>query len=229
MTTGSSSRDNIGDDDPFRGVGIKYEEGSASAGPPPGESVPHFMSRTSWWIIPLLLIVVGAFLGWTDLSDGGAEPGLRVPALIVALLLFSQGLTDFKAGGKRSMLEEVRIEVGQELLATKQRLEACSSALEKTEVALAVARGERVSKEDAAITAKPSEPPERSWLPIPGSRSGQERAVMTSMLLMGLGVWLGIQLIVTTQPVSPYLTVLSLVGAFIVFYAGARSVMTESS
>jgi hypothetical protein len=227
MTTGSSTHDNAGGNDPFRGLGTVVEDGAAPTGPASGESVPHFLSRTGWWIIPLLLIVTGAALGWADMNAAGTDRNLRIPALIVALLLFSQGLADFKAGTKRSILEEVKAEVGQELLATEHELKTVKSELLKTKAELVTARGGQVSEEEAAAKTKPSDPPERAWLSLPGNRSLQERTVLTSMLLMGLGIWLGVELLTVSAPAN--LTVLSLVGVFLVFSAGARAVMNESS
>lgn len=228
MTTGSSAHDNTNGGDPFHGLGTVVEDDVAPSGPSSTESVPHFLSRTGWWIIPMLLIVTGAALGWADKNAAGTDNSLRVPALIVALLLFSQGLADFKGGAKRSILEEVKAEVGQDLLAAEQQLKAIKDDLLKTKAELVAARGGQVREEAAAAAVpKASGPPERAWLPIPGSRSVQERAVMTSVLLMGLGIWLGVQLLTVSAPAN--LTVLSLVGVFLVFSAGARAVITESS
>jgi uncharacterized small protein (DUF1192 family) len=227
MTTGSSANDNTDGGDPLLGLGTTVEDEVGPARSNQAESVPHFLSRTGWWLIPFLLIVTGAGLGWADKNAVDTDTSLRIPALIVALLLFSQGLVDFKSGAKRSILEEVKAEVGQELLATEQRLATVKDELSRAKAELVKSRGGRVSEEEAAAVTEASTAPERAWLSLPGNKSVQDRTVLTSLLLMGLGIWLGVQLLTVAAPAN--LTVLSLIGVFLVFSAGARAVMGESS
>ncbi len=51
-----------------------------------------------WWLVPFLLMALGAALGVQDIASPQASGWLRVPALIAALLLVAQGLLDYENG-----------------------------------------------------------------------------------------------------------------------------------
>jgi hypothetical protein len=56
--------------------------------------VERFWSRL-WWVLPALSVVLGALLGAVNLNSPEASGGLRVPALLAALILVAQGMLDF--------------------------------------------------------------------------------------------------------------------------------------
>jgi hypothetical protein len=47
------------------------------------------------WVLPVLLMALGVLLGLSDQSATGTSGGLRVPALVAALLLVAQGFDVF--------------------------------------------------------------------------------------------------------------------------------------
>jgi len=47
------------------------------------------------WVVPVLLMALGVLLGLSDQSATGTSGGLRVPALVAALLLVAQGFDMF--------------------------------------------------------------------------------------------------------------------------------------
>jgi hypothetical protein len=191
---------------------------------PQEESLQHFLSRTLWWFMPVLLVIIGAMLGWADKNASGTDIGLRFPALIAALLLFSQGLSDLRAGRKRSVIGEVRLEVGAELKRTEVELA-------QTKIELKEAREDlrRVQMETTGtVPEEPAQPtePERARLSLPSNLQVQNPMLPFSLALMLLGLWLGVKLL--TVPAPPNLTVLSLIGVFLVFSGGARTLMPDS-
>lgn len=226
MTTGSSTHGNVDGGGLLPGVGRPVGDEDPLTGLAPQESLLHFLSRTLWWMMPVVLVVIGAMLGWADKSASNTDIGLRFPALIAALLLFSQGLADLKAGRKRSVVGEVRFEVGAELYETELELGRTRAELSEARASMERARMEGTEEGAREEAPKPVPEPDRAQLSLPSNRPGQDRAMLMSLGLMLLGVWLGVKVLTVPAPAS--LTVLSLIAVFLVFSGGARTVMPES-
>lgn len=95
---------------PPEGVGVPASDQDLAPMP---ESMGQFLGNMLWWVVPVLLIAIGLMLGWADQDAGAAaNDDLRIPAMIAALLLFGQGLTDLSVG--RSKPDEVEAEAAAE-------------------------------------------------------------------------------------------------------------------
>ncbi len=89
---------------PLEGMGTQVTERELDPLP---ESMGQFLGKMLWWVVPVLLIAIGLMLGWADQDAGQrAHDDLRIPAMIAALLLFGQGLSDLQAGHRTPAAEE---------------------------------------------------------------------------------------------------------------------------
>lgn len=155
-------------------------------------------------------MIFGILLGVADQASAGTAGGLRLPALLAALFLVGQGLVLMLQGIRKEKALTMERRIAQSIAEkTGGESQVVGESEPGTLVIATATQNARTVIQQAKLVTPPSVP--------------QRATSGMALILMALAIWLGWAALTVESP--PALGGLSLLGAFLVFALGWKTMV----